>query len=44
MLVLVSGQIILITSKQEEGIAAGTGGLWKSAEVALMVEQLFPSS
>lgn len=44
MLMLLSAQIILITSKQEEGIAASTGVLWKSAEVALMVEQLFPSS
>jgi len=37
----VSGQFILITSKQEEGMAADTGGLWKSAEEALMTEQLF---
>lgn len=40
---LVSGQIILIVSKQEEGMAAGTEDLQKSAEVALTTEQLFLS-
>lgn len=42
-IMLISDQVILITSKQEEGMAAGTGGLWKSAQVSLMTEQFFSS-
>lgn len=42
-IMLISNQVILITSKQEEGMAAGTGRLWKSAQESLMTEQFFSS-